>query len=133
MQFQFSFRHMDSSPALQSYAEQKLKEKIDKFVTKPIEAHLFFSVTRHQHTAHLRLNAGDGFNVDVEHSSADMYATIDQMADKLEAQLKKHKEKLKAHKPEKLPEYREKPKPEDEVDAAEILKFEAGRKRANAR
>lgn len=136
MQFQFSFRHMDTSPALQSYAEQKLKEKIDKFVTKPIEAHVFFSVTRHQHSAHLKLNAGDGFNVDVEHTSEDMYATVDQMADKLEAQLKKHKEKLKDHKPERGTRHLGEtatPVPEDAVDAAEILKFEAGRKRANGR
>jgi putative sigma-54 modulation protein len=134
MQFQFSFRHMDTSPALQNYAEEKLREKIDKFVTKPIEAHVFFSVVRHQHAAHFKLNAGDGFSVDVEHQSQDMYATIDEMADKLEAQLRKHKEKLKDHKLTQLPEFREKkPIPEDAVDAAEILKFEAGRKRANGR
>lgn len=135
MQFQFSFRHMDSSSALQSYAEQKLKEKIEKFVTKPIEAQVFFSVMRHQHSAHLRLKAGDGFNVDVEHTSEDMYATIDQMADKLEAQLRKQKEKLKDHKQVKqatAPSGRS--TAEDEaVDAAEILKFEAGRRRASGR
>ena len=133
MQFQFSFRHMDTSPALQDYAEGKLREKIDKFVTKPIEAHVFFSVMRHQHSAHLKLNAGDGFNVDVEHTSEDMYATVDQMCDKLEAQLRKHKEKLKAHKPAKhLPNFQE-PAKEDTVDAAEVLKFEQGRRRANGR
>ena len=81
----------------ESSAREKLKEKIDKFVTKPIDAQVFFSVTRHQHSAHLKLNAGDGFSVDVEHTSEDMYATVDQMADKLEAQLRKHKEKLQDH------------------------------------
>src|SRR5688500_5564227 len=101
MQLQLSFRHMDTSPALQDYAEQKLKEKIDKSVTQPIEAHVFYSVMRPQHSAHLKLKAGDGFNVDVEPTCEDMYATVDQMADKLEAQLKKHKEKLKDHKPER--------------------------------
>ena len=137
MQFQFSFRHMDTSPALQSYAEQKLREKIEKFVTKPIEAHLFFSVMRHQHSAHLRLKAGDGFNVDVEHTCEDMYATIDQMADKLETQLRKQKEKLKAHKGERAVRFMDGAEPiereAEAVDAAEILKFEAGRRRANGR
>lgn len=133
MQFQFSFRHMDTSPALQDYAEEKLREKIDKFVTKPIDAHVFFSVMRHQHSAHLKLNAGDGFSVDVEHSSPDMYATVDQMADKLEAQLRKHKEKLKDHKPVVVAPFKDKVSDADSVDATEILKFEAGRKRANSR
>lgn len=134
MQFQFSFKHMDTSPALQTYAEQKLREKIEKFVSKPIAAHVMFSVLRHQHTAHLSLEAGDGFDLQVEHTSEDMYATIDQLVDKLSRQLQKHKEKLKDHKGQKLgSNLVSMPGAEGEepaVDADEILKFEQGKRRA---
>ncbi len=135
MQFQFSFKHMDSSSSLESYAEAKLTEKISKFVTKPIEAHVFFSVTKQEHFAHLHLRAGDGFTTDVDSKSGDMYSSIDLMADKLESQLKKHKEKLKNHKGSKSPvrlvsDFEEAEGQLDEaVDAADIIKYETARKR----
>jgi len=134
MQYHFSFKHMETSTSLESYAESKLAEKISKFVTKPIEAHVFFSVSKHIHIAHLHLKAGDGFTTDVECESGDMYATIDLMADKLEAQLKKHKEKLKSHKVSprslvRLVGSEESVTDEDAVDAADIIKYENARKR----
>jgi putative sigma-54 modulation protein len=135
MQFHFSFKHMSSSTALQSYAEEKLREKIERFVTKPIEAFVVFEVTKHIHRGHLRLKAGDGFSADVEHESEDMYATIDQMADKLEAQLRKHKEILKDHRLQgKVRDIRDlfetESEQEQSVDASEILRYERGRRRA---
>ena len=134
MQFHFSFKHMASSTALESYAEEKLREKIERFVTKPIEAFVVFDVTRHLHRGHLRLKAGDGFSADVEHESEDMYATIDQMADKLEAQLRKHKEILKDHRNHNGPRdirdlFAVEEEQEQSVDAAEILRYERGRRR----
>ena len=135
MQFLYSFKHMDSSVALQNYAEEKLSERVLKFVTKPISAHVTFSVIRHQQTVHLSLDAGDGFGIEVGHTSEDMYASIDQLADKLVAQLKKHKEKLKDHKGSRLVKpltmvLGEVEQAEDEsVDADDILKYEAARRK----
>ena len=139
MQFHFSFRHMQTSEALQNYAEQKLSEKILKYVTKPIEAHVSFSVVRHEHIAHCSLRAGDGFSIEVEHSCGDMYGSIDHMVDKLAAQLKKQKEKLKDHKHEKsirqlavgADNYSFDRDPEV-VDAGDIVKYEQSRRRASA-
>jgi putative sigma-54 modulation protein len=141
MQFQFSFKHMATSPALQTYAEEKLGDKISKFVTKPIGAHVTFSVTRHQHTAHLSLDAGDGFKIQVEHTSEDMYASVDELAEKLASQLRKQKEKLKEHKGVRLAQNLERVSgrtaaPEgaatevEVIDAGDIPKYENGKKRA---
>ncbi len=135
MQFQFSFKHMETSPALQAHAEEKITERIQKFVTKPDMAHVTFEVVRHEHKVHVHLAAGDGFGLEVEASSEDMYASVDLMVDKLASQLKKHKERLKDHKGPKLSQVVEvvsEPQ-EDAVDAAEIIKYERGRKRAGAR
>ena len=88
MQFQFSFKHMESSPALQTYAQEKINEKIQKFASKPTHAHVIFSVDRHQHRAHLSLKGGDGFTFEVEHTCGDMYGSIDMLVDKFGAQLK---------------------------------------------
>lgn len=136
MQFQFTFKHMDTSEALQRYAEEKVTERVQKFVTKPIAADLIFSVTRHMHTAHLSLHAGDGFGIQVENTAEDMYATVDGLVDKLAVQLKKHKEKLKDHKLPKLSQVLDAsaiPELEEPVDAADILKYEDSRRRAGAR
>lgn len=142
MQFHFSFRHMQTSEALQNYAEQKLTEKILKYVTKPIEAHVSFSVVRHEHIAHCSLRAGDGFSIDVEHSCGDMYGSIDHMVDKLSTQLKKQKEKLKDHKHERSirqlavgeeeVRYEKDAELLEAVDAGDIVKFEQSRRRAGA-
>lgn len=134
MQFQFSFKHMETSPALQTHAEEKITERIQKFVTKPDMAHVTFEVMRNQHKVHLHLAAGDGFGLECEAQSEDMYASVDLMVDKLSSQLKKHKEKLKDHKAPKVSTL-DMPvaQADDAVDAAEILKYEQGRRRAGAR
>ena len=133
MQFQFSFYHMETSPALQSLAEEKIKERVQKFVTKPIEAHVTFEVVRHQHKVHVHLSAGDGFGLEVEAASEDMYASVDLMVTKLANQLKKHKERLKDHKQPKLSQsvaVATAVSDEEAVDAADIVKYENARRKA---
>ena len=98
MQFRFSFKQMDPSEALRAYAEDKIRDKISKYATKPIEAHVTFKVAKHEHIAHCSVSGGDGFNVQVEHVCEDMYGSVDRLIDKLEVQLKRHKERLKGHK-----------------------------------
>ena len=141
MVFQFAFRHMDSSEALQAYAEKKVSEKINKFVTKPIEAHMTFSVDKNVHNAHCSVVGGDGFNLQVEHSCGDMYGSVDMIVDKLEAQLKKHKEKLKGHKADKdeMRRFAEAAATAQEqdgfepssLDARDVVAFENAKKRAH--
>ncbi len=97
MRFSYTFKHMESSQALMEYSQTKISEKVLKFVTKPIEAHLTFSVDKHIHKVHCDIIGGDGFNAHIDHESGDMYSSLDQLLDKLEVQLRKHKEKLKDH------------------------------------
>lgn len=129
MQFRFSFKHMETSPALQTYAKDKIKVEVEKFVTKPIEAHVTFSVDRHQHHVLCSLAGGDGFSVNVEHSCEDMYGSVDHMIDKMVTQLKKRKEKLKDHKHNKPDEpFAEHDEGDDyesaPIDASDIVKYE---------
>jgi len=129
MQFRFSFKHMETSQALQNYAKEKIKVEVDKFVSKPIEAHVTFSVDRHEHLVLCSLAGGDGFSVNVEHVCEDMYGSVDHMIDKMVSQLKKKKEKLKDHKHHKAPEpFSAGEEAEDfeslPIDASDIVKFE---------
>jgi putative sigma-54 modulation protein len=135
MQFHFTFKHMETSEALRQHAEAKIKVEVDKFVTKPIECSVTFSVDRHLHTAYCSFNADDGFSCQVEHTSPDMYASVDFMIDKLQGQLRRHKEKMKDHKhrrPSKRSSENLKGREFDgaEIDAVDILKYEEARRKA---
>lgn len=127
---------MDSSSALQTYAQEKIQEKILKFASKPTDAHIIFSVDRHQHKAHLSLKGGDGFNVEVEHTCGDMYGSVDMLVDKLQAQLKKQKDKLKNHKNPKLNDnlrvIATVAEAESAIDAEDLLKYEQARRKVSA-
>lgn len=142
MQFRFAFKHMDTSPALTRYAEEKIAERINKFVTKPIEAHITFCVENLNHTVKCTLAGGDGFNIEVEHACGDMYGSVDHMVDKLATQLKRHKEKLKGHKSKRqlrlldpmdknyaFSGQRDFDIDSEPVDAEDILKYEVARRR----
>lgn len=138
MQCRFSFKHMKTSEALIEYAENKLPEKIEKFSTKPIEAHITFSVEGHNHIAHCSVKGGDGFNFEVESKCEDMYGSVDLLIDKLIPQLRKRKEKLKNHKfSENLKSMQTiEPVSKDDpdnvpVDANDLLKFEEAKRKAN--
>lgn len=137
MLFRYSFKHMDVSPALKRYAETKLQTVIRKFVTKPIEAHLTFSVDRHLHKVHVALTGGDGFNVQTEHTCEDMYGSVDHAATKLTQQLKRKKDILKGHKGKTSARTTFTFAPDGggvhedayELDAADIIKYETARKK----
>lgn len=130
MQFQFSFKHMETSQPLQNYAEEKIRAKVEKFVTKAIDIQVTFSVDRHLQHALCVLKSGDGFSLNVEHSCGDMYGSVDRMIDKLHAQLKKKKDKLKTHK--NKPTVRmmsEANAREESIDAGDIVLYEEARRR----
>ncbi|MFW7379496.1 MAG: ribosome hibernation-promoting factor, HPF/YfiA family [Oligoflexus sp.] len=133
MQFQFSFKHMETSQALQEYAQEKIGSLVDKFVHKPIEVHVTFLVDKHKQQALCTLTGGDGFTVNVEHSCDDMYGSIDRMLDKLAVQLKRKKDKLKHHKFKEsiknMPLAGEKSEDDFAVDAVDIIKYEMARRK----
>lgn len=135
MRVNFSFLQMEVSDPLKQYAEDKIRDKVDKFVTKPIEANITFSVKRQSHKAHCSISGGDGFNIDVEAVCGDMYGSIDMLIDKVATKLRKRKEILKDHKKVvnlrnlklKEPEYEE-----ESLDAEDVIRFEEARKRLRA-
>lgn len=96
MQVSVTFRHMDTSDALKSFAADKVS-RIEKYIHTPTDAHVVLSVEKHQHRAEINVIA-NGVRVRGEESSADMYGSIDAAAQKIERQLKRYREKLANHK-----------------------------------
>lgn len=137
MKFRVSFRNMKASDFLKTYATKKIDERIRKFVTKPIDAHIVFEVDGSSKIATCQLHGGDGFNIHVEHQGEDMPSCVDFMVDKLSVQLKRQKDKLKSHKGKlKLGEVVSAEmaaasvdeEAEPSIDAEEVIRFEKARR-----
>jgi putative sigma-54 modulation protein len=98
MQVNITFRNMFATDALRNHVQDKLGKVVDKYLDKVTEAHVTLSLERYLHHADVNLHAGQ-FHVRGKEKSEDMYASIDMAIDKIERQLKKHKERLKSHRP----------------------------------
>ena len=98
MQVNITFRNMFATDALRNHVQDKLSKVVDKYLDKVTEAHVTLSLERYLHHADVNLHAGH-FHVRGKEKSEDMYASIDTAIDKIEKQLKKHKERLRSHRP----------------------------------
>lgn len=97
MQTTTTFRHMEPSDALKSYAEEKL-DRVRKYIDEPIVAQVFMTVEKIRHSAEVTITA-KGITIKAAEQTNDMYAAIDAVVDKIERQLRRYKERIKAHKP----------------------------------
>lgn len=95
MQTRYTFRHMDTAPALQSYMDDKI-DRLQKFDDTLMTADVTFTVEKRDQIVEVTLKT-KGQTLNAVHKSEDMYASCDMIFEKLERQLRRHKEKLKSH------------------------------------
>lgn len=95
MQLNITFRQFGSSDALKEYAKEKV-DRVNKYLDRAGEAHVVLSLERHLHHAEITIHSGS-WVLRGREKSEDMYASIDLAMDKIEAQLRKYKEKIKNH------------------------------------
>jgi putative sigma-54 modulation protein len=97
MNIAVTFKHIDSSDAIRKYAESKVL-KLEKYLNNILDVHVTLSMERVDHkesgVAQIKLSAKN-LNVNAEEKSADIYSAIDLLLEKVEAQIKKHKEKIR--------------------------------------
>jgi putative sigma-54 modulation protein len=106
MQISSTFRHMEASPAVKDYAEERL-DKIRKYFQRELlSAHAVFSVERnHNHTAEFSLTLPNGIVLQARETTEDMYSSVDLAAARIERQVRKWKEKIRTHKPHGGPSF----------------------------
>jgi putative sigma-54 modulation protein len=95
MQINLSGHHVDITTPLRDYVTSKL-ERLKRHFDHVTDIHVVLGVEklRHKAEATMHISGGDIFAESVEEN---MYAAIDGLADKLDRQLKKHKEKITDH------------------------------------
>jgi len=97
MQINVTFRQIEPSAALRAYAEEKIS-RIKKYLEEPIEAHVVLKTEKFRHIAEVSI-IGNGMRVNGREETDDMYSAIDVVADTIEGQVIKGKDKSRRRKP----------------------------------
>ncbi|HET6726218.1 MAG TPA: ribosome-associated translation inhibitor RaiA [Gammaproteobacteria bacterium] len=97
MEMNLTGRHVDISPSLRGYVDNKL-ERLERHFDHATDIHVILSVEKLQHKAEARLNV-PGSELYADATQEDMYAAIDQLVDKLDRQVRTVKEKKTNHHP----------------------------------
>ncbi len=92
-----TFRHVDTSPAIRDYATDKVRHVTNKYLRKAEDAHIILSVAKRRHQAEINIRASH-FDISAHATTGDLYSATDAAVDKVEAQLRKHKDRINHHK-----------------------------------
>jgi putative sigma-54 modulation protein len=95
MQIQFNFKNFDPSEHLKKYAQNRFS-KLERYIHNPegAELQINLEVEKFRHMAEVVL-VDKNTHISAREESEDMYSTIDMVLDKMEAQLRKSREKVK--------------------------------------
>ncbi len=95
MNLNISGHHVDLTPALRSYVQEKLK-RVERHFDHLISAEIVLTVEKERQKAEATVHAS-GADLHAEATEPNMYAAIDLLMDKLDRQTRRHKEKLRDH------------------------------------
>lgn len=95
MNLKVSGHHIEVTPAIHDYVLEKIGRVVRHF-DHVIDVNVILSVEKLKQRAEVTVRM-PGKDVHVESEEADLYAAIDTLADKLDRQIQRYKEKLKDH------------------------------------
>lgn len=95
MQINFTGHHVEVTPALRDFATGKF-EKLMRHFEKIGSINVIFQVDKLRHIAEATIHVAKN-ELHAHSESEDLYSAIDLLIDKLDRQLKKHKEKITDH------------------------------------
>ena len=95
MKIDITGHHIDVTDSLRDYVNEKM-DRVERHFDLVNSAHVILSVEKNRQKAEATLTL-KGNKVFAESVDEDMYAAIDKLVDKLDRQVKKHKEKITNH------------------------------------
>jgi putative sigma-54 modulation protein len=96
MKISVTFRNTEGEEWYKQYVNERL-QKLKKYLDNPVEVHVVLSVEKFRNVAEINLS-DNGLNVIGKEEAKEMQQAIDNAVEKIERQLKKHKEKIRVHK-----------------------------------
>ncbi len=95
MNFNITGHHVEITEALRSYVSDKL-DRVEGHFDKITSVNVTLTVEKLERKAEATLHVA-GQDIHADSVKDDMYAAIDDLADKLDRQVRRHKSKLKDH------------------------------------
>ena len=95
MKIDLSGHHIDITDSLRAYVNEKVG-RVEKHFDRVTDVHVVLSVEKQVQKAEATIQV-KGNKIFAHAENADMYAAIDSLADKLDRQIIKHKEKTTNH------------------------------------
>ena len=95
MQLSVSGHHVDVTDSLRGYVESKI-ERLERHFDLVSDVHCILTVEKLRHKAEAKVSVNGG-TIFAETTEEDMYAAIDGLVDKLDRQVRRHKEKMVDH------------------------------------
>jgi putative sigma-54 modulation protein len=95
MQISLTGNHVELTEPLREYVNAKM-ERLERHFDIVHDIHVVLSVEKLRHKAEATVHI-NGNNLFADSVQEDMYAAIDALTDKLDRQVKKHKEKMTDH------------------------------------
>ncbi len=86
-------RHLAITAAINGYAERKI-EGLHLDYPRIIEAHVILEVEKYRHRAEVVLVCCNHITIEASEESTDLYASMDQVMDKIARQMRKYKTRL---------------------------------------
>lgn len=96
MKISVTFRNTEGEDWFKNYVEEKLG-KLKKYIDRPVDVRVVLSVEKFRNVAEINL-MDNGINVNAREEAKEMALAIDEAVEKIERQLKKHREKMRVHK-----------------------------------
>ncbi|MEE2982730.1 MAG: ribosome-associated translation inhibitor RaiA [Pseudomonadota bacterium] len=87
--------HVKLTTAMQEYIQSKMT-RIERHFEHVVDVRVVLGVEKQRHKAEATIHV-TGYNIHAGSEHEDMYAAIDLLLDKLDRQIKKHKEKMTNH------------------------------------
>lgn len=95
-------RHLEVTDAIRDYVEAKAA-KLPRYFDQIINIEAILDMEADQPLVELIIQASHSKTFVAKHRDEDMYAAIDQCLDKMEKQLRRHKDKLRNHQTQSHP------------------------------
>ena len=85
-------RKLEITPAIRAYAQEKLN-RLTRYLENIVSMHVVLSLAKHRQIAEVTLHVRD-LTIRAEEESDDLYSSIDLVAEKLERQILRYKERI---------------------------------------
>lgn len=97
MRYQITGKQIDIGEALQTHVKTELGATMDKYAERPTDANVVFSKDAHEFVCEATVHLSTGLTTQASGRSTEIYAALDQCAERMEKQLRRYKRRLKDH------------------------------------